>query len=146
MVKVQEEICFTIQSIARVFVKLGKRDLAIKEYSECIERMRDIKEKCWSNDASSLFPKAFLDESLCELSALYTYQASTLFTAWTEGGLSEMFGPRPTSNVEPCNFDISAALDVGRKTLNCLDESIHFRLGLKNMRGAVVSATIFVSY
>ena len=135
VVKVQEEICFTIQSIARVFVKLGKRDLAIKEYSECIERMRDIKEKCWSNDASSLFPKAFLDESLCELSALYTYQASTLFTAWTEGGLSEMFGPRPTSNVEPYNFDFSAALDVERKALNCLDESIHFRLGLKEYEG-----------
>ena len=88
MVKVQEEICFTIQSIARAFVKLGKRDLAIKEYSECIERMREIKEQCWSNGASSLSPKGFLDESICELSAFYTYQASTLFTAWTEGGLS----------------------------------------------------------
>ncbi len=133
--KIQREISLTMQNIGRVLVKLGNRDLAIKQYVGSIERMRDLRDKCELDPINSLCPKSILDESLCELSVLHTNKASALFTTWTEGGLREMFGPRPSSNLEPYNFNFSVALDEERRALNCLDESLHLRLGLKEYEG-----------
>ena len=128
--RVNEEICITLQSIARSHGKMGDMKHSIKSYTDAIDGMRDILQN--HSLPNSIDPLEFLDESLSELSVLQLVQARELFDEWAELSLGSMFNPLSGLNSQPITTTFHAAVEFERNAFHCLDESIQFRVGLES--------------
>ena len=124
LMKINEDICITLQSLARVYKKVGDVNIAIQYYSEAMQRIKTKRQMT----LEQIDPSYFLEESFTELSGLHMKKAAGIFEEWSQIALTSMFQSSSPTNPLPVAFVYDEAVESQRLSQSYLNESMCMRL------------------